>query len=73
MLHCVPKKAGTVSITVSGHSADGTPLPSLTFDFTISNPPVPQADHFVLGSPTVKGQDTTTPADPGTDTVVGTV
>lgn len=57
-LHVVAKTVGAVTLTISGHSQDGTP---------------PQATHFVLGSWTVKNQDITTPDDPGVDTVNGTV
>lgn len=72
-LHVVAKTTGSATLTISGHSQDGTPLPNQTQDFTISTPPPPQATHFVLGSWTVKGQDITTPADPGVDTVSGLV
>jgi hypothetical protein len=73
VLHVVAKTVGTATLTISGHSQNGTALPNQTQDFTVSAPPVPQATHFVIGSWTVKGDDITTPLDPGTDTVNGTV
>lgn len=72
-IHCVSKKAGTVTVTVSGHSQDGTALPPITKDFTFNTPPSPQADHFITTDPSVRNTDTITPQDPGTDTVTGTV
>src|SRR5271157_4556007 len=46
----VPKKAGTVTVTVSGHSADGTALPAITRSYEFDPLPVPQATQFVLGT-----------------------
>lgn len=65
--------AGANSITISGHSQNGTTLPDVTLDFNVTLPPVPQATHFVIGDISVVNQDITTPGDPGTDTITGTV
>lgn len=71
-LHIVPKgPTGDVTVTITGHSADGTALPVVTITYTISAPPVAQATQIVAADPTIKGQDITTPPDPGTDTVTG--
>ncbi len=64
---------GVNSITISGHSQDGTALPDRIIDFNVTSPPVPQATHFVIGDISVVNQDITTPGDPGTDTVTGGV
>jgi hypothetical protein len=72
-VHVVSKGVGTGNAVISGHSQDGTALPDLTMEFTVGPVPIPQATHFVAGSVTVKNSDITTPADPGTDTVTGTL
>ena len=72
-LHVVAKTTGSATLTISGHSQDGTALPPQAQDFTITTPPPPQATQFILGSWTVKSKDITTPLDPGVDTVNGTV
>lgn len=72
-LHVVPKTAGSFTITINGHASDGSALAPLELDFTASTPPISPATNFVASTVTVKGQDITTPADPGTDTVTGNV
>lgn len=72
-LHFVARDPGSYTVTIGGHSQDGTPLPNITIDFEVSAPPIPQATALVASTPTVKAQDITTPADPGTNTVTGTV
>jgi len=72
-LHLVPKQPGASTVTINGHSQDGTPLPPVSLSFNASLPPVPQATEFVLSTPSVSNQNITTPGDPGTDTVTGTV
>ena len=56
-LHVVAKTTGSATLTISGHSQDGTALPPQAQDFTITTPPPPQATQFVLGSWTVKSKD----------------
>lgn len=72
-LHVVGKTVGTCTLTISGHSQDGTSLPDLSLDFNLTAIPVPQATHFVAGSIAVGDQGITTPADPGTDTITGSL
>lgn len=73
-LHFVSKgTAGANSVTISGHSQDGTALPDKVVDFNVTDPPVPQATHFVIGDISVADQNITTPGDPGTNTVTGSV
>jgi hypothetical protein len=72
-IHFVAVNPGTYTVTVTGHSQDGTALPTLTLDFTVNTPPVPQATHLVLSDPVVGNKSIVTPADPGTDTVTGNV
>ena len=70
-LHAVADSAGDYTVTISGHSQDGTTLPNDLLQFHVTVPPPPQATSIVVGTITIKGADITTPADPGTDTVVG--
>lgn len=72
-LHFVARAAGDYTVTIGGHSQDGTELPTTTIDFHVAEPPVAQATSLVASDPTVRAQDITTPADPGTNTVTGTV
>ncbi len=68
-LHFVAQAPGDYTVTVSGHSADGTALPSITASFTVTAPPVEQADAITATDPVIRTKDNITPADPGTDTV----
>lgn len=72
-LHFVAREPGDYSVTIGGHSQDGTELPVTTIDFHVDAPPIPQATSLVASTPTVSAQNITTPADPGTNTVTGTV
>lgn len=72
-LHFVAKVAGTFTVTITGHSQDGTALPTLTLDFTVNVPPVPQATKLTVTDPIVSNQSIVTPADPGNSTVTGNV
>lgn len=73
-IHIVPKTIGTVTVTISGHSQDGTAMTPLSLDFSVTPVPVPQADHFEIGTIEVMGPlAPQSPADPGTDTVTGTL
>ncbi len=69
----VARQPGNFTVTVTGHSQNGTLLPTLTVDFVVSAPPVPQATHLTATDPIVRNQDITTAADPGTDTITGNV
>ena len=72
-LHFVGQQPGDFTVTVSGHSADLTALPDLVLNFHVDAIPVPQAKEITASDPTVKNQDITTPANPGTDTVTFSV
>lgn len=72
-IYFVPKGLGSTSITVSGTAHDGTALTPLSFDFVTSEAPVPQATHFTSDTIQILNQDITTPQDPGSDTVTGTL
>ena len=72
-LHFVANDPGDYTVTIGGHSADGTALPDLTLDFHVAAPPVPQATALVASTPAVRTKDLVTPADPGTNTVTGSV
>lgn len=69
-LHAVPKTTGAVTVTITGHSQDGTEMTPLSLDFQINPLPVPQADHFEASAPVLDSL-IIVPADPGTDTVTG--
>src|SRR5271157_229957 len=69
-VYVVPKKAGSVTVTVSGHSADGTALPPITRSYEFDPLPLPQATQFVLGADSSDNINQA-PADPGTDTITG--
>lgn len=72
-IYFVPKALGSTSITVSGTANDGTALPPLSFDFVTAMAPPPEATHFTADGIQVLNQDITTPADPGSDTVTGSL
>jgi hypothetical protein len=69
----VPKGVGVTTITISGASADGTALTPVSMQFTTATPPPPQASTFTESAVEIRGQDITTPADPGSDTVTGSL
>jgi len=59
-----------VSVTASGFSLNGTPLPDLTLDFLLLGPTSPQATHFVAANMNVRDKvGMTPPADPGSGTI----
>lgn len=72
-LHVVARDPGDYTVTIGGHSADGTALPNTTIDFHVDAPPVPQATALGASAPSVSTQNITTPPDPGTNTVTGSV
>lgn len=72
-VYAVSKAVGSFTATVTGHSQDGTALPPLVMSFDVIPVPVPQADHFEVGSLVVEDWAITRPDDPGTDTVTGTL
>ncbi len=70
----VPKQVGTVNVLISGTSADGTPLPTVTITYqTSAIPPVQQATHLVVGPQTIGPVNIGTPGDPGVDNVTGSL
>lgn len=69
-IHVVPKAPGSVTVTVTGHSQDGTAMTPLTLEFTIDPLPTPQATHFEAGEPVLDSL-IIVPPDPGTDTATG--
>ncbi len=72
-LHFVAQQPGDFTVTINGHSQDLTPLPALVLNFHVDAPPVPQAKEITATDLTVKNQDVTTPANPGTDTITFSV
>ncbi len=73
-IYMVSKTPGTVNVVVSGTSANGTPLPTVTVEYTVTPASTePQATHFVTSTPSVQANDITTPAETASDTVTGTV
>ena len=68
-LHFVAQQPGSYTVTINATSQDGTALPVVTLDFTVTAPPVPQATHVTATDPIVKNKDITTPGDPGSNTV----
>lgn len=73
-IYFVPKTPGTVTIAISGTSQDGTALPVVTIEYqTAATGGETQATKFVAGPITVKPNDIGVPADPGVDTVTGSL
>lgn len=73
-IYFVPKGVGENSITITGKDSAGNDLPPMSLDFTVTaTPPPPEATHFVVGAIQILGINITTPTDPGTDTVTGTL
>jgi hypothetical protein len=72
-IFCVSKTVGVATITITGSSADGTPLPSVDMQFTITaTAPDPQATTFTESGVTVGAIDITM-NDPGVDNVSGSL
>lgn len=73
-LSVVSKGLGTCDVTIFSHSQDGTPLPNIVRSYTVDPAPVPQANNLVVNNDQgVQPNGLTTPSDPGTDTVVGSL
>lgn len=72
-VYAVSKAVGSFDATITGHSQDGTPLPPVVVNFTVTPVPVPQAEHFEAGTPAVENWALGRPDDPGTDTVTGSL
>lgn len=72
-LHFVAKTAGNYTVTITGNSQDGTPLPADVQSFVVTDAPTPQATHFTDSSVTVFGITVFTPGDPGADHISGTL
>ncbi len=72
-IYFVPKANGTTTILISGAAADSSPLPNITMEFVTAVPPPPHAANFTTSTVEILNHDITTPGDPGSDTVTGSL
>ncbi len=67
------KSVGSFDVTISGHSQNLTQMTPTVLSYTVVLPPDPtQADHFEIGDVFIS-DGFAKPADPGSDTVTGTI
>lgn len=72
-IHIVGVSPGTCSITMTSHSQDNTLIQSDSISVTVTTPPPPQATAVTAGTVTTQNQGLSTPPDPGTPTVTGSL